>query len=36
MDKDYNKFLSFKYFKMAKKLKNVFAMLNLADYYHFG
>jgi hypothetical protein len=33
---NFNKFLSYKYFKMAYKSKNVYATLNLADFYHHG
>lgn len=36
MDKNFNKFLSFKYFKMASQVKNVFATLQLADFYYYG
>jgi TPR repeat protein len=36
IDSNLNKFLSFKYFKAAYKGKNIFATLNLADFYQDG
>lgn len=36
IDKNYNKLLSFKYFKMASQVKNVYATLQLADFYYYG
>lgn len=36
INKGFNKYLAYKYFKKSTKSKNAFSYLNLGDFYHFG